>query len=70
MTEFPIFWQTYPADLCNRKGSRKKASEIWAKIEESIQDQALKNMREMMRVDRKLRKAGEYVIKWPMVTTR
>ena len=69
MTDFTVFWSTYPADLCNRKGSRKKAEIIWDKLTTEIQDQILVNMRELMRVDRKCRKAGEFVPRWPMVTT-
>ena len=28
MTDFITFWETYPADLCNRKGSRQDAEKI------------------------------------------
>lgn len=67
--DFDTLWQTYPRDLCNRKGSRKEAEKLWDKLDEKTQDQVIVNMREIMRVDRKLKKAGEFVSRWPMVTT-
>jgi hypothetical protein len=72
MTEqFDVFWQTYPADLCNRKGSRQEAEKKWNKIDAEIQSQIIINMRELMRVDRKVKKTGagraEWV--WPMAQT-
>jgi hypothetical protein len=69
--QFEVFWQTYPADLCNRKGSRQEAEKKWNKIDAEIQSQIIINMRELMRVDRKVKKSGagraEWV--WPMATT-
>ena len=69
MTDFNTFWQTYPSDLCNRKGSRKVAEEKWDKIDSETQEQILVNMRELMRTDRKCKKLNEFVPKWPMVST-
>jgi hypothetical protein len=70
-TEFSLFWETYPKDLCNRPGSRQEAEKSWNKIGSDIQAQIIVNMRELMRVDRKVRKTGagrpEWV--WPMATT-
>ena len=71
MTEFSVFWETFPADLCNRKGSRQDAEKKWNKIDATTQDQIIINMRELMRVDSKVKKSGagrpEWV--WPMATT-
>ena len=71
MAEFHIFWDTYPGDLCNRKGSRQEAEKKWDKIDDETQAQVIINMRELMRVDRKVKKTGagraEWV--WPMATT-
>jgi hypothetical protein len=71
MTDFNTFWGTYPKDLCNRPGSKQEAEKSWNKIGAEIQDQIIVNMRELMRVDRKVRKSGagkpEWV--WPMATT-
>jgi hypothetical protein len=71
MTEFTLFWETYPGDLCNRKGSRQESEKKWDKIDSSTQAQIIVNMRELMRVDRKVKKTGagraEWV--WPMATT-
>ena len=66
---FDIFWQTYPNDLCNRKGSRKVAEEKYNKIDSETQAQILVNMRELMRTDRQCKKMNEFVPKWPMVST-
>jgi hypothetical protein len=70
-SQFEVFWQTYPADLCNRKGSRQEAEKKWNKIDAETQGQIIINMRELMRVDRKVKKSGagraEWV--WPMATT-
>jgi len=71
MADFETFWQTYPSDLCNRKGSRKQAEQVWSKIDKSEYNQIIINMRELMRVDRKVKKTGasksDWI--WPMVTT-
>jgi hypothetical protein len=71
MADFNVFWITYPADLCNRKGSRQDAEKKWDKIDATTQEQIIINMRELMRVDRKVKKSGagkpEWV--WPMATT-
>jgi hypothetical protein len=67
--EFSTFWETYPVDLCNRRGSKKKAELIYDKLDDDVKKRAIVNMRELMRVDRALKKAGEFVPKWPMVTT-
>jgi len=67
--DFGLFWSTYPSDLCNRKGSRKVAEQKWDKLDAEVQQQILVNLRELMRVDRKLKKMGEFVAKWPMVST-
>ena len=68
---FDQFWSAYPADLCNRKGSRQEARKKWDKIPVETQSQILINMREMMRVDRKVKKSGANMAQWvwPMVTT-
>ena len=66
---FEVFWQSYPADLCNRKGSKAKAKKIYEKFDVELQKQIITNMREMMRVDRAVKKAGEFVPKWGMVTS-
>jgi len=71
MTDFNTFWQTYPSDLCNRPGSKQEAQKKWDKIDKSLHEQIITNMRELMRVDRKVKKSGagrpEWV--WPMATT-
>jgi len=71
MTNFTIFWETYPKDLCNRAGSKQEAQKKWDKIDKSLHEQIVVNMRELMRVDRKVKKSGanrpEWV--WPMATT-
>jgi hypothetical protein len=69
MAEFNIFWDTYPKDLCNRKGSRKKAEDQWNKLSTEVQDQIVVNLRELIRADRAVKKGGEFVARWPMVTT-
>ena len=67
--KFEVFWQTFPADLCNRKGSKKKARIQWDKLTPDIHAQIIINMRELIRVERRLKKSNEFVPKWPMVTT-
>jgi len=69
MTDFETFWQTYPNDLCNRKGSRKESEKLWGKIDSNEYDKILICMRELIRSDRKVRKLGEFVPRWPMVAT-
>ena len=56
MTDFTTFWETYPTDLCNRKGSRKQAEDVWNKINPSEYGQIVINLRELMRVSRKVKK--------------
>ena len=71
MTDFNLFWESYPVQLCNRKGSKKKALEIWEKIPESEYGKILTNMRELARADMKCKQMGgkrsDWI--WPMVTT-
>ena len=66
---FELFWQTYPLDLCTRRGSKAKAKVIFDKLQEDMQKQIVINLRELMRADRALKKAGQFVSRWPMVTT-
>lgn len=71
MTDFNTFWLTFPGDLCNRKGSKQEAEKKWNKIDKNLHEQIIVNMRELMRVDRKVKKTGagrpEWV--WPMAQT-
>jgi len=71
MADFNTFWETYPADLCNRKGSKTMAEKSWNKIDSTLYEQIIINMREMMRADRKVKKTGagkpEWI--WPMAVT-
>ena len=66
---FELFWQTYPLDLCTRRGSKAKAKVIFDKLQEDMQKQVTINLRELMRADRALKKAGQFVARWPMDTT-
>ena len=66
---FEQFWKTYPIDLCSRRGSKPKAKKIFDSIDEEMKKQIIVNMRELMRVDRAVKKAGDFVSRWPMVTT-
>ena len=70
MSYFDTFWQTYPKDLCNRAGSKQEANKVWDKITED-KEQIIVNMRELMRVDRKVKKTStsksDWI--WPMAVT-
>ena len=70
MTDFSTFWETYPKDLCNRAGSKQEAQKVWDKITED-KEQIIVNIRELMRVDRKVKKTStnksDWI--WPMAVT-
>jgi hypothetical protein len=66
---FEIFWQTYPLDLCTRRGSKKKAQQIWDKLSPDMYSKIITNLRELIRSDRDLKKRNEFVARWPHVVT-
>lgn len=74
---FDLIWETYPTDLCVRKGSKKEAKKSYDKIINGLDDEKAEEMgnkiitgiREWIRHDRGEKKRGEFVPRWPMVTT-
>ena len=66
---FELFWQTYPLDLCTRRGSKAKAKVIFDKLDDEMKNKITIQLRELMRADRAMKKTGQFVSRWPMVTT-
>lgn len=69
---FEIFWQTYPADLSQKKkGAKSVALKSIEKLnpDADLQNKIMTNLRELMRHDRLAAKAGDKVDRWPFAST-
>ena len=66
---FQEFWETYPLDLCTRRGSKAKAKAAYDKIDSAMYSKILTNLRELIRSDRDLKRRGEFVARYPHVVT-